>query len=180
MELPMLNIIVLLVIVLILALLVFAATRPDSFSVQRSTTIQAAATKVWPLLTDFHRWPEWSPWEKLDPAMQRTHSGAASGVGAIYEWTGNKKVGAGRMEITGAEAPRKVNIKLDFLRPFKSQNVTEYTLADKGGATEVIWTMAGPATFVTKLMGVFVSMDKMIGKDFEEGLAKMKSVAERS
>ena len=174
----MLNVILLLV-VLIVALLVYATTRPNSFSVQRSTRIQAPAQTVWPLLTDFHRWPEWSPWEKLDPAMQRTHSGSATGVGAIYEWTGNKRVGAGRMEITGAQAHARVNIKLDFIRPFKSSNVAEYTLASQGGATDVTWAMSGPATFITKLMGIFVSMDKMVGKDFEEGLAKMKTVAEK-
>ena len=171
--------IILLVALLIVAVLVFAATRPNSFSVQRSTRINAAAQAVWPLLTDFHRWPEWSPWEKLDPSMQRTHSGAGQGVGAIYEWNGNNKVGAGRMEITEAQAHSQVKMKLDFLRPFKSSNVAEYTLVDQGGATDVSWTMSGPATFITKLMGIFVSMDKMIGKDFEEGLAKMKTVAEK-
>ena len=173
------QIIILLLVVLIVAVLLYAATRPNSFLVQRSTRINAPPQAVWPLLTDFHRWPEWSPWEKLDPAMQRTHSGNAQGVGAIYEWNGNNKVGAGRMEITNAEAHSKVNMKLDFLRPFKSSNVAEYTLANQGGATEVTWTMSGPATFITKLMGVFVSMDKMVGKDFEEGLAKMKTVAEK-
>ena len=171
--------IILLVALLIVAVLVFAATRPNSFSVHRSTRINAAAQAVWPLLTDFHRWPEWSPWEKLDPGMQRTHSGAGQGVGAIYEWNGNNKVGAGRMEITEAQAHSLVKMKLDFLRPFKSSNVAEYTLVDQGGATEVSWTMSGPATFITKLMGIFVSMDKMIGKGFEEGLAKMKTVAEK-
>ena len=173
------QIFILLLVVLIVAVLLYAATRPNSFSVQRSTRINASAQAVWPLLTDFHRWPEWSPWEKLDPAMQRTHSGSAQGVGAIYEWNGNNKVGAGRMEITNAEAHSKVNMKLDFLRPFKSSNVAEYALVSQGGGTDVTWTMSGPATFITKLMGVFVSMDKMVGKDFEEGLAKMKTVAEK-
>ena len=163
----------------IILLLAYAATRPDSFSVQRSVTINAAPDKLLPLLTDFHRWPEWSPWEKLDPTMKRTHSGAANGVGAIYEWDGNDKVGAGRMEVTGIQAPSKVSIKLDFMRPFKSQNTTEYALVSKGSATEVTWTMFGPSPFISKLMGVFVSMDKMIGKDFEAGLANMKAVAEK-
>lgn len=171
--------IILLVALLIVAVLAFAATRPNSFSVQRSTRINAAPQTVWPLLTDFHRWPEWSPWEKLDPGMQRTHSGAGQGVGAIYEWNGNKKVGAGRMEITEAQAHSQVKLSLDFVRPFKSSNVAQYTLASQGDATDVTWSMSGPATFITKLMGVFVSMDKMVGKDFEEGLAKMKTVAEK-
>jgi Polyketide cyclase / dehydrase and lipid transport len=172
-------IIVWILLALVAALLVFATTRPNHFSVQRSINILAKPDRVLPLLTDFHRWPEWSPWEKLDPAMQRTHSGAANGVGAIYNWTGNSKVGAGRMEITGVQGQQRVSVKLDFFRPFKSQNLTEYTLEENGNATTVNWTMSGPATFVTKLMGVFVSMDKMIGKDFEAGLAQMKVVAER-
>lgn len=176
----MLQTIVLLLTLLIVAVLAYAATRPNSFSVQRSTRINAAAQAVWPLLTDFHRWPEWSPWEKLDPAMQRTHLGAERGVGAVYEWTGNSKVGAGRMEITGVQTHAQVNIKLDFFRPFKSSNVAEYSLVAQGGVTDLTWTMSGPATFITKLMGIFVSMDKMVGKDFEEGLAKLKAVAEKA
>ena len=163
----------------VILLLAYAATRPDSFSVQRTTTINAVPDKVLPLLTDFHRWPEWSPWEKLDPTMKRTHSGAANGVGAIYEWDGNDKVGAGRMEVTGIQAPSKVNVKLDFKRPFESQNTTEYSLVPKGSATELTWTMSGPSPFISKVMGIFVSMDKMIGKDFEAGLANIKGVAEK-
>ncbi len=175
----MLKSIALVIVAAVILLLAYAATRPDIFSVQRAITVQATPDKVLPLLTDFHRWPEWSPWEKLDPSMKRTHSGAANGVGAIYEWDGNDKVGAGRMEVTGVQAPSKVSIKLDFLRPFKSQNVTDYSLVNKGSATEVTWTMSGPSPYISKLMGIFVSMDKMIGKDFEAGLANLKAVAEK-
>lgn len=175
----MLNIILLLAL-LIVAVLAYAATRPNRFAVQRATRINASAATVWPLLIDFHRWPEWSPWDKLDPNMQRTHRGAEQGVGAIYEWTGNSKVGAGRMEITELQAHSHVKIQLDFFRPFKSSNVAEYTLSSQGDATEVTWAMSGPATLITKLMGIFVSMDKMVGKDFEAGLAQMKSIAEKA
>ena len=171
--------IVLVIAVAVAALLGFAATRPDSFEVQRRTSIQAPPDKVFALLDDFHRFPEWSPWEKLDPGMTRTHGGSARGVGAIYEWNGNDDVGAGRMEITGVQAPARVTVKLNFLRPFESQNTTVYTLQPKGTATEVTWSMSGPMPFISKLMSVFVSMDKMIGKDFEQGLANLKALAER-
>ena len=167
------------VVVVILGILAFAATRSDSFSVQRSTTIRAPADKVFALINDFHRWGEWSPWEKLDPALQRTFSGPAAGPGTVYEWTGNSKVGAGRMEVLKADPAAKVEIKLDFIKPFEGHNIAEFTLTPKGDSTEVLWVMRGPAPFITKLMGVFVSMDTMIGKDFEAGLNNMKAVAEK-
>jgi uncharacterized protein YndB with AHSA1/START domain len=163
----------------ILGILVFALTRPDTFSVQRTTTIHAPADKVFALINDFHRWGEWSPWEKLDPELKRTFSGAPAGVGTIYEWTGNSKVGAGRMEILKAAPATKLDIKLDFIKPFEGHNMAEFTLTPKGDETEVLWVMHGPAPFVSKLMGVFVSMDSMIGKDFEAGLANMKAAAEK-
>ena len=176
----MLKIFAAVVLVTVLAVLGLAATKPDTFQVQRSTSIQAPPEKIYPLITDFHRWPEWSPWEALDAAMQRTHSGAPSGAGAVYVWDGNKAVGAGRMEVLAAEPPSRVKIKLDFLRPFEGHNTTDFTLAPQGGATQVTWTMQGPTPFVSKLMQVFVSMDRLIGKDFEAGLAKMKAVAEKT
>jgi hypothetical protein len=160
------------------ALLVFAATRPDSFRVERSTVIQAPLDKIQPLIADFHRWADWSPWEKLDPAMKRTFGGAPAGVGATYGWQGNKDVGSGRMEIQSS-APNKVTIQLDFIEPFEGHNTADFLLAPRDGGTEVRWIMFGPAPFISKLMGVFVSMDSMIGKDFEKGLAQMKVAAER-
>jgi uncharacterized protein YndB with AHSA1/START domain len=163
----------------ILGILAFAATRPDTFSVQRTATINAPADKVFALINDFHRWGEWSPWEKLDPELKRTFSGAPAGVGTIYEWTGNSKVGAGRMEILKTAPAAKLDIKLDFIKPFEGHNIAEFTLTPKGDATEVLWVMHGPAPFVSKLMGVFVSMDSMIGKDFEAGLSNMKTAAEK-
>ena len=175
----MLKTIAIAIVVVIAGILAFAATRPDTFSVQRSTTIRAPADKIHTLINDFHRWGEWSPWEKLDPEMKRTFSGPPAGVGTIYEWTGNSKVGAGRMEIMTSAPASKVDIKLDFIRPFEGHNVTIFTLTPRGQTTQVNWTMNGPAPFITKLMGVFVSMDTMIGKDFESGLANLKAIAEK-
>ena len=175
----MLKTALIVIAVVIVAVLGFAATRPDSFVVQRATRIQAPPEKIFALLSDFLQWPAWSPWEKLDPGMKRTHSGAPQGVGAIYAWEGNSKVGAGRMEIIGAQAPSKLSIQLDFIRPFEGHNLTEYTLQTQGNITDVTWAMSGPSPFISKLMGLVVSMDKMIGKDFEAGLANLKAMAEK-
>lgn len=166
-------------LVAVALLLLFALTRPDAFRVERSITIKADPTKVFALLNDFHFFGKWSPWEALDPAMKVTHSGAASGPGAVYEWSGNDAVGAGRMEILKTEPNRQVNVKLDFLQPFEGHNTSEYTLSTNGDATTVTWAMFGPSPYISKLIGLFVSMDRMIGKDFEKGLAQLKAVAEQ-
>jgi hypothetical protein len=165
-------------VLLVALLLAYAATRPDAFSVERRIIIRAPAEKILPLITDFRLWADWSPWEKLDPAMQRTLGGPASGVGATYAWKGNSEVGSGRMEVKQV-MPDKVTIQLDFIEPFEGHNTATFLLTPAGGGTELRWMMFGPATFVTKLMGVFVSMDSMIGKDFEKGLAQLKQVAEK-
>jgi uncharacterized protein YndB with AHSA1/START domain len=175
----MFKTIAIVVVVLLAALLVFAATRPDTFRVQRATTIKAPPAKIFPLIADFRNWGAWSPWEKLDPAMKRTHSGAASGKGAVYEWEGRGKVGAGRMEITESSPPSKVIIKLDFIKPFEGHNITEFTLEGQGDSTNVTWAMHGPNPYIAKVMQIFFSMDSMVGKDFEAGLASMKAVAEK-
>jgi len=174
----MLKKIGLVVLVLVGALLLFAATRPNTFSVERRIVIQAPPEKIQALIADFHRWAIWSPWEKLDPAMKRSFGGQPAGVGATYEWQGNKDVGSGRMEVKTA-APDKISIQLDFIEPFEGHDTADFMLAPKDGGTEVRWVMFGPAPFVTKLMGVFVSMDSMIGKDFEKGLAQLKLAAEK-
>lgn len=163
----------------IAAVLIFASTRPDSFHVERSTLIKAPPDKIFGLINDFHRWTAWSPWEGLDPAMQRTHSGAAQGVGAAYAWQGNSKVGAGRMQITESGLPNKISIRLDFIQPFEAHNTAEFSLQPEGDATRVTWAMNGPSPYISKLMGVFVSIDSMIGKDFAAGLAKLKAAAEQ-
>ncbi|MEO8034498.1 MAG: SRPBCC family protein [Acidobacteriota bacterium] len=172
--------IILLVIVLVIAvILVIAATKPAVFRVERRASIMAPPEKIFPLINDFHNWPAWSPWEKLDPDMKRTFSGSASGPGAAYAWEGNSKAGAGRMEITEAIPSSKILIKLDFLKPFEAHNTIEYTLERQGSATNVNWAMYGPSPFVSKVMQVFMSMDRMIGKDFEAGLSNMKAAAEK-
>lgn len=167
-------------VVVVLALLAFAATRPDTFRVERSTTIKAPPAKVFALLNDFQKFGAWSPWEKLDPAMKRTFSGPASGPGSVYAWEGNDAVGAGRMEILQTVPDSKVVIKLDFLKPFEAHNTTEHTLQSQGDQTTITWAMFGPHPYLMRVIGLFVSMDSMVGKDFEQGLANLKRVAEQS
>lgn len=151
---------------------------PDTYTVQRSVSIAAPAKAVYSHIVDFHRWTSWSPWDDLDPDLRRTYSGADSGKGAKYAWTGNRKAGEGTMEITGASEPSSVEIALEFLKPFKSSSTTTFDLRSEGESTSVTWTMIGPKTLVTRLMGIFKSMDKMIGPDFEKGLAQLKAAAE--
>ncbi len=168
-----------LVLVLLVALVGFVATRPDTFLVQRSLSIQAPPEKIFALVNDFHKWQSWSPYEHLDPKLKRTFSGADSGVGAVYEWNGNDDAGSGRMEIVESTPPSKIVIKLDFSKPFESHNKTEFTFAPKG-ETNVTWAMSGPNQLMMKVMGSFMNLETMIGKDFEVGLANLKSVTEKS
>lgn len=156
----------------------YASTRPDDFKVQRSATMKAPAEKVTGEIADFHKWAAWSPWEKLDPNMKRTFEGPASGKGAVYGWEGNKDVGKGRMEILEYVPGSKVTIKLDFLVPFEAHNTTEFTTVAKDGQTEVNWVMSGKQPLLGKVMCLFMSMDKMVGGDFEKGLASLKTVVE--
>jgi uncharacterized protein YndB with AHSA1/START domain len=166
-------------VVVIAGLLLFTVTRPASFTVNRSIAIKAPSDRIFALLQDMHRWAAWSPWEKKDPDMQRTYSGAAAGLGAVYEWNGNKNVGQGRMEIIEIKAPEKLVIKLDFLKPFEAHNMAEFTLLPTGDSVTVTWSMYGPNRYIAKVMGIFVSMDKMVGGDFETGLANLKAIAEQ-
>jgi len=167
------------VVVALIAVLLYANARPDGFHIERSTTIKAPPEKVFAAIDDFKGWAGWSPWEKKDPKMQRTHSGAASGKGAVYAWTGNKDVGQGRMEVVESTPPSRLVIKLDFIQPFEAHNTAEFTLKPQGDATEVTWAMHGPQPFMAKLMGLFFSMDKLVGSDFETGLANLKTLAEK-
>jgi uncharacterized protein YndB with AHSA1/START domain len=167
------------VVLVIVAVLAYAATRPDTFHVERSIVIAAPPARIYALVDDFHQWGQWSPWEKLDPALQRTFSGPPSGVGAVYEWQGNRDVGRGRMDIVDATPSSQVGIALHFIEPFDSKTRAVFALTPEGDGTRVVWTMDGPALFVSKVMGLFVSMDRMIGSDFERGLANLKAVAER-
>jgi len=176
----MLKKILIVVVVLIGALLAYAATRPDTFRVERVATIKAPPEKVFALINDLRRWESWSPWEKKDPAMRRSFGGdATSGRGAAYAWEGNSDVGQGRMEIAESVAPSRVRIRLDFVKPFEAHNIVDFTLEPKGEATNVTWAIHGPSPYISKLVGVFYNMDTMIGKDFEAGLASLKTVAEK-
>lgn len=175
----MLKSILLAVVAVIAVILLYAATRPDTFRVERRITIDASPDKIYPLIADFHRWEAWSPYEKKDPAMKRTYGGAAQGQGATYAWEGNKDVGKGSMAITEAQSPSRVSLKLDFTEPFEAHNLVDFTLQPRGNATEVTWAMHGPNPYFAKVMQLFFSMDKMVGTDFENGLAALKAAAER-
>jgi len=167
------------VVVLIVVLLVFVSTRPDTFRIERSTSINAPPEKIFPLINDFHRWEAWSPWEKIDPALKRIYSGADSGKGAAYAWQGNRDIGQGRMEIVESTPAAKIVFKLDFIKPFECHNTVEFTLERQGNTTKLTQAMYGPSPFISKLMGLFFSMDKMVGEKYEEGLANLKSMAEK-
>lgn len=166
------------VLVLLAAFLAFVASRSSMFRLARSTEIDAPPDRIYPYFADFHNWAAWSPFEKYDPAMTRTYSGAPSGRGAVYEWSGNSRAGQGRMEILDVAPPTRVTTALHFIKPFPAQNMTEFTLEPSGNATRVSWAMSGNKNFMMKLFHVFVNMEKMVGKDFDEGLANLKRVAE--
>jgi uncharacterized protein YndB with AHSA1/START domain len=178
--LKIIGIVAVILVVAVVVVLALAAMKPDTFTVKRSASIKAPPEKIFPLINDYKNWTQWSPWENRDPNLKRTYSGAPSGEGAIYAWEGNKNVGSGRMEIVDTAPPNKVIIKLDFISPFEAHNVAEFTLAPQGDATNVTWEMRGPTPFIGKIMHVFMNMDKMIGTDFETGLASMKAVGEKS
>jgi uncharacterized protein YndB with AHSA1/START domain len=174
----MFKIVLLVLAVVIAGVLIAAAFRPDTLRVERSIQINAAPEKIYALIDDFHRWTVWSPWEKKDPAMKRTHSGAPSGKGAAYAWEGNGDVGSGRMVIRAAEPYSRIEIQLDFIKPFEGHNTAEFTLQPSGTGTELRWVMHGPQPYLGKVFSLFMNMDKMIGKDFEAGLAGIKASAE--
>jgi Polyketide cyclase / dehydrase and lipid transport len=150
----------------------------DTYTVTRSTVITAAADQIYPYVVDFHRWTAWSPWEDLDPALSRTYTGPESGVGAAYAWSGNRKAGRGSMTVVEATRPATVGVDVVFEKPFPSRSRSTFTLQPDGGATEVTWTMTGTKTLMSKVMGIFVSMDKLIGPDVERGLAKLRTHVE--
>ena len=165
-------------IALVGAVLLYAATKPDTFHVQRSITIKAPPEKIFAILNDFHQSLSWSPYEKKDPAMKRVFSGDQSGKGAMYKFAGNKEVGKGRLTITDTAPSSKVVIALDFEEPFEGHSVVEYTLDAKEGSTDVTWAMHGTQPYIGKVMSLFIDCDKMIGKDFEVGLANLKALTE--
>jgi hypothetical protein len=172
------KIVVLVILAVVAGVLIYAWSRPDSFRIQRSIAIKAPPERIAGLFDDFRAFAQWSPWEKRDPNLKRTFAGPPKGRGARYAWEGNKQVGSGSMEILEA-SPQKVVIKLDFLKPFEAHNTTEWTMVPSGDSTTVTWAMYGPSPYMTKLIGVFMSMDSMVGKDFEAGLASLKALAEK-
>jgi uncharacterized protein YndB with AHSA1/START domain len=175
----MLKTILAIVAVAIGAVLIYASTKPDTFRVERSIVIKAPAEKIFPFINDLHQWEPWSPWEKIDPALKRTYSGANSGAGAVYEWQGNNEVGHGRMEISESTASSKVVLKLHFIKPFEANNTVEFVLSKDGEGTRVTQAMYGPSPYISKLMGLVFSIDKMVGSKYEEGLGNLKTLAER-
>jgi hypothetical protein len=160
------------------SVVIYAALQPDTFTIARTATIKAPPEKIYPLMSDFRRGIEWSPYEKKDPGMTRSYSGAPHGKDAIYEFEGSKEIGAGRLEIVDAVAPSKVVLRLDMKRPFEASNTVEYHIASKGAETEVTWSMHGKQPLLAKIMCLFFSMDRMVGRDFEDGLRNLKTVAE--
>ncbi|HWV17706.1 MAG TPA: SRPBCC family protein [Rhodocyclaceae bacterium] len=164
---------------IIVGILIVAAMKPDEFRVERSVVIQAPAEKIFPLINDLRAFSTWSPYEKIDPAMQRSYSDPASGVGAVYAWQGNDHVGQGRMEITASTPPDSVLMRLDFQAPMEAHNTAAFTLTPEGAGTRVSWAMFGPAPFMSKIITVFFSMDSMVGAQFSEGLENLKQLAEK-
>ena len=161
-----------------IVLLITAARQPDCFQIQRKTLIHTSPERIFALINDLEQWQQWSPWENKDPAMKRTLSSPSAGKDAFYEWSGDRNVGQGRMEITESIAPERLTIKLEFIRPFPAHNIVEFLLVPKGEWTEIIWDMHGPMPFMSKVMCLFFSMDRMVGPDFETGLNNLKARTE--
>ena len=176
----MLKFIGTLALVAICVILILAAMKPSTFIVERSVSINAPPDKIAPLINDFHSWSIWSPWAKLDPTMKTVYSGAPSGVGSIYEWEGNSKAGKGRTEIVQSSPPSMMDMKLDMIKPIEGHNVVVFTLKPTGDSTNVTWAMSGRSPYVAKIFGIFFNMDKVIGSEFETGLANLKALAEKS
>ncbi|MEB3286639.1 MAG: SRPBCC family protein [Vampirovibrionales bacterium] len=174
----MLKMVLILVFLVIAGILAFATTKPDTFRVERSIIINAPSEKIYPLISNFHQWQIWSPYEKMDPNMKRAFEGPESGKGAVYSWNGAGKVGQGRMEILETQPASKVIIKLHFVKPFEATNTTEFTIIPEGKQTKVTWAMSGIQPFMGKVISVFFNLDPMIGKDFEDGLQNLKKAVE--
>jgi uncharacterized protein YndB with AHSA1/START domain len=178
----MIDILIYVAIALVLvvaALLAYAAMRPDTFRVQRSTGIDAPAERIFPLIANLESMNTWNPFVEPDPAIKIAYSGPDSGKGAAHTWSGNSKVGEGRIEVTDAAPSSRVTMQLDMLKPMKAHNAVEFTLRPNGGGTTVTWAMSGRQPFLGKLMTVFIDCDKMVGSQFERGLGKLKAIAER-
>ena len=172
------RIVLLVLLIAVGGVLAMAATKPTHYHIERSATISAAPAAVFAHVNDFHAWEAWSPWEKIDPAMKRTFEGPPSGKDATYAWVGNDKVGEGKMTIIESQPDARVGIRLEFIKPFAETCQADFALAAEGEGTKVTWGMDGNHNYVSKIMCVFMDMDKMIGTDFEKGLGQLKSLAE--
>ena len=166
------------IVIAIAVICIMAAMQPADFKITRSATINAPADRVFEQVNDFHSWDAWSPWAKLDPAMKTTYSGPPTGVGSSYAWAGNSDVGEGKMTILESRQPEHIRIELEFISPFAAKNITDFAIKPDGDKTNVTWSMTGTNNFVAKIFGLFMNMDKLVGGDFEKGLAQMKIVAE--
>ncbi|WP_130619155.1 SRPBCC family protein [Dyella amyloliquefaciens] len=169
---------IVIILLVIAALLGVAAMRPDQFRIERTATIQASPERVFPFINDFRHWQAWSPYERKDPTMERSYEGPNAGEGATYGWSGNKNIGSGRMQITESTPSARIEIRLEFFAPFKATNTAEFVLEPRGDGTQVTWAMHGRSSFTSKLMGLLFNIDKMVGKDFEEGLGSLRSLSE--
>jgi len=166
------------IVVLFAVLAVIVALQPSDFTVSRSITVSAPPEAAFAQVNNFRKWAAWNPWGKLDPAMRQTYSGAESGVGAVYAWTGNNQVGEGRMTLIESVPSERLRINLEFFKPFAATNTAEFTFRPKGDKTLVTWSMSGKNNFMAKAVGLVMNMDKMIGGMFEKGLADMKAIVE--
>jgi Polyketide cyclase / dehydrase and lipid transport len=175
----MLKKILVAVVCVIAVLTLIISLQPSAYRVQRSASIAAPPSEIFTLINDFHNWDSWSPWAHLDPAMKKTINGPRSGIGANYMWSGNDEVGEGRMSITESQPYERIRIRLEFIKPFAAVNATEFNLRPEGSGSAVDWTMTGENDFIGKAFSLFMNTDKMIGADFEKGLSRLKSVAER-
>lgn len=176
----MIALIIILMVAALVTFLLVVVSKPNNFRMQRSLTIKAPAEVIYAHINDFHKWQAWSPWEQIDPDLKRTYSGAPSGIGAVYDWAGNGKAGQGRMTIREATPAHRLLIHLDFIKPFPATNSAEFLLQPSGDSTVVTWAMFGPSPFMSKLMGSLMNMDDLIGKDFERGLANLKTLSEKA
>jgi uncharacterized protein YndB with AHSA1/START domain len=174
-----LGIIAAVLVVLLSGLLIYASTRPDTFTVQRSVSIKAPPEKIFPLISSLRGFNSWEPFSKKDPAIKLVYGGPDSGKGAKYEWQGNRQVGSGKVEITDIAPPLSVAMKLDMMTPMEAHNTVQFTLEPKGETTTVTWAMRGPSPLVAKVMDVTFGMDRMVGSEFEAGLANLKALAEK-
>jgi hypothetical protein len=174
----MIKLIAIALVIIVVAFVVVVTMQPAEFRVSRGITMSAPAPAAYVLVNELHNWEKWNPWQKLDPAMKMTFSGPPAGPGAAYAWVGNKDVGEGRLSIMESRPNELVKIKLEFVKPFTATNTAEFTFKPEGSQTAVTWSMAGEKNFISRAVGLFLNMDKMVGDQFEKGLADMKAAAE--